>query len=70
MISEETLDQYRLSGTLVRVVRDASPDNDVYGFVVAWDDKEFLLRKRNRKVVKLSREYLIQPADEERPSLL
>jgi hypothetical protein len=70
MISEETLDRYRVNGTTVRVIRDADPDNDVLGIIVAWNDKEFLLRKRNRKVLKLSREYRIQPADEERPSLV
>ena len=36
MINEEQLDRYRVDGTLLRVVRDADPKNDVKGIVVAW----------------------------------
>lgn len=66
MVSDETLNEYRLNGVKVRVVRDALEDNDVEGMVVAWNDTHVLIRKKNRKVVSLSREYLYQPADEER----
>lgn len=66
MIDEEKLNEYRLGSTLIRVVRDAEPSNDVRGFVIAWDEKDVLIRKRNRKVVKLPRTYLYQPADEPR----
>lgn len=70
MISDEQLDLYRVEGIKVRVVRDADPANDVRGFVVAWDDSSVLIRKPNRRVVKLSREYLIQPADQPRPDFV
>lgn len=66
MITEEQLDQYRVEGTLLRVIRDIQPENDVKGIVVAWDDEHVLLRKRNRKIVKLDRSYTYQPFDEER----
>lgn len=67
MISEEQLDQYRVNGTQIRVIRDADPANDVTGIVVAWDDESVLIRKRNRRVVKLSRTYTFQPFEQERP---
>jgi hypothetical protein len=67
MISDEQLDRYRVEGTLLRVIRDASPDNDVRGIVVAWDDEYVLIRKRNKHVVKLKRNYRYQPDTEERP---
>lgn len=70
MISEEQLDIYRVEGILVRVVRDADQANDVRGFIVAWDDEVMVLRRRNRKVVKLSRNYTVLPASEPRPSML
>lgn len=70
MISDEQLDLYRVEGIKVRVVRDADPANDVRGFVVAWDDSSVLIRKPNRRVVKLSREYSIQPADQPRPDFV
>ncbi|UHA72656.1 hypothetical protein [Paenibacillus sp. 481] len=66
MISEEQLDEYRLAGTFVRVVRDTLQINDVRGFVVAWDDETVMIRKRSRRVVKLKRIYSIQPAAEPR----
>ena len=43
MISDDQLESLRQSGLKVRVVRDANPDNDVKGYVVAWDDKEVLI---------------------------
>jgi hypothetical protein len=70
MISEEQLDAYRLSGEKVRVVRDDIRDNDVRGIVIAWDDEHVLIRRPNRNVVKLSRNYLIQPSKEARRSPL
>ncbi|GIO69057.1 hypothetical protein NYE48_08415 [Paenibacillus sp. FSL M7-1455] len=66
MITDEQLNNYRLSGEMVRVVRDSLEENDVKGIVVAWDDNHVLIRRRNRKVVKLDRNYLFQPADEPR----
>jgi hypothetical protein len=67
MISEEQLDQYRVESTLLRVIRDVNPTNDVRGIVVAWDDESVLIRKKNRKVVKLARHYIYQPYEDERP---
>ncbi|TDF95901.1 hypothetical protein [Paenibacillus piri] len=61
MISEELLDQYRVEGTLLRVVRDADPKNDVKGIVVAWDDETVMIRKQNRRIVKLDRNHHYQP---------
>lgn len=66
MITDEQLDRFRLEGTLVRVVRDIDPANDVLGTVVAWDDRKVLIRKRNRRLVQLDRSYRYMPADEER----
>jgi hypothetical protein len=57
MVTADMLQQFRLSGARVRVRRDADPANDVLGIVVAWDEEMVLLRKANRKLVKLSREY-------------
>ncbi|MBN2984758.1 MULTISPECIES: hypothetical protein [Cohnella] len=68
MVSEETLDKYRVEGTKVRVVRDALEINDVTGIVVAWDDTHMLIRRPNRRVVKLSREYAIAEASAPRPT--
>lgn len=65
-MDERELDRYRIEGTKVRVVRDALEQNDVIGIVVAWDDDSILIRRPNRRVVKLSRSYRIQPADEPR----
>jgi len=66
MMEEAELDRFRVEGTFVRVIRDILEMNDVRGFVVAWDDEYVMIRKRNRRVVKLSRSYMIQPADEPR----
>jgi RNase P/RNase MRP subunit p29 len=57
---DEQLNEMRLSGKTIRVVRDAIPDNDLFGTVVAWDATHVILRKRNRKVVKVSKEYTFQ----------
>ncbi|MWV43767.1 hypothetical protein GRF59_08975 [Paenibacillus sp. HJL G12] len=66
MITDEQLNSYRLSGEMVRVVRDGIEDNDVKGIVVAWNDEQVMIRRRNRKVVKLDRKYIYQPFDEPR----
>ncbi|WP_276352679.1 hypothetical protein [Cohnella caldifontis] len=65
-MDEEQLDRWRMDGTKVRVVRDALEQNDVRGIVVAWDEESVLIRRPNRRVVKLSRSYRIQPANEPR----
>jgi len=70
MISDEQLDVFRVDGTFLRVVRDVNPENDVRGYVVAWDDESVLIRKRSRKVVKLRRSYVYQPYTEPRPAEL
>lgn len=57
MISDDQLDQLRVGGKTVLVRRDADPANDVKGIIVAWDDTTVLLRKQNRRVVKLDRSY-------------
>ena len=61
MISDEELDQFRVNGIKLRVIRDAEPSNDVKGIVVAWDEYSVLVRKQNRNVVKLDRGYVYQP---------
>ena len=67
MISDDELDKFRIDGTLVRVVRDADRANDVRGYVVAWDGESVLIRKRStRRLVKLDRRYVYQPASEPR----
>lgn len=70
MISEERLDGFRQSGETVRIVRDGLESNDVSGIVVAWDESSVMIRKPSRRVVKLSRTYLYQPATEQRRSPL
>lgn len=69
MISEEQLDEFRVSGETVRVVRDAIEKNDVVGIVVAWDESSVVVRRPNRRVVKLSRVHSYTPASEERVKL-
>lgn len=66
MISEEELDRFRQEGTRVRVERDSEPANDVRGIVVAWDGETVLLRKMNRKLLKLPRTYRYVPDTEPR----
>lgn len=70
MISDEELNALRLSGEKVRVVRDELESNDVKGIVVAWDDEQVLIRRQNRRVVKLDRHYSYQRFSEPRQSLL
>ncbi|MGG0822141.1 hypothetical protein ABE099_04625 [Paenibacillus turicensis] len=62
MISDEQLNEYRLSGEKVRVMRDSLPSNDVRGIVVAWNEEQVVIRRPNKNVVKLDRNYIIQPA--------
>lgn len=66
--SEEQLDGFRISGEKVRVVRDGMEQNDVIGTVVAWDEESVVIRKANRRVVKLSRSYVYEPASSPRSS--
>jgi hypothetical protein len=66
MISNEQLDHYRIEGTKLRVIRDADEANDVKGIVLAWDEGHVLIRKQNRKIVKLDRSYVYQPWEQER----
>ncbi|MEN1985110.1 hypothetical protein [Paenibacillus hubeiensis] len=70
MISDEELNALRLSGEKVRVVRDELESNDVKGIVVAWDDEQVLIRRQNRRVVKLDRRYSFQRFSEPRRSPL
>jgi hypothetical protein len=65
-LDEQQLDFFRVEGIKVRVIRDALEQNDVVGIVVAWDDASLLIRRPNRRVVKLDRSYRIQPADQPR----
>lgn len=67
MISDEQLDRYRIDGTLLRIVRDADPRNDIRGYVVAWNESSVAIRKRSRKLVQLDRKYVYQPYTESRP---
>jgi hypothetical protein len=69
MVTDDQLDRWRLDGTRVRVVRDALEMNDVIGYVVAWDDAHVLIRRPNRRVVKLARSYTFVPADAPRPEI-
>jgi len=46
VVSDDTLNEFRLDGVLVRVVRDACEENDVEGMVVAWSDTHVLIRKK------------------------
>ncbi|UUZ79924.1 hypothetical protein LJK88_33605 [Paenibacillus sp. P26] len=69
MITEEQLDTYRREGTMLRVIRDADPANDVKGIIVAWDDSFVLVRRPNRRVVKLDRKYRYMPFSEPRPEI-
>lgn len=66
MISDEQLDAYRVSGEKIRVVRDALESNDVKGIVLAWDESQVMVRRPNKRVVKLDRNYVYQPFSEPR----
>ena len=68
-MNDEQLNQYREEGTKIRIVRDALEQNDVVGIVVAWDDEYVLIRRPNRRVIKVKRGYSIQLASEPRPPL-
>ncbi|WIV20673.1 MULTISPECIES: hypothetical protein [Paenibacillus] len=68
MITDERLNELRESGERVRVVRDNLEVNDVVGIIVAWSDEQIMVRKRNRRIVKLDRNYLIQLESEPRQS--
>lgn len=68
MISDEQLDKYRIEGTSLLIRRDADPANDVKGIVVAWDETSVLIRKQNRRVVKLDRNYDYEPLEPEEPA--
>ena len=70
MITDEQLDAYRIAGTKIRVVRDALEINDVIGIVVAWDEQQVMIRRMNRRIVKLDRGYIFQPFEEERANIL
>lgn len=70
MISDEALNAYRVSGEKVRVIRDGLATNDVVGIVLAWDEQQVMIRRPNRRVVKLDRSYQIQPFSEPRPDML
>ncbi|PQP80186.1 hypothetical protein C0Q44_28855 [Paenibacillus sp. PCH8] len=70
MISDTELDTLRLSGDKVRVVRDELESNDVTGIVVAWDGEQVLIRRQNRRVVKLDRRYRYQLFSEPRQNPL
>lgn len=68
MVSEELLNQFRLDGVKVRVIRDADPVNDVKGYVMAWNDHQVMIKKLNKKVLKLDRHYRYQPWEAPRDS--
>lgn len=70
MISDEQLNEYRISGEKIRVVRDGLESNDVKGIVLAWDDTQVMVRRPNRRVVKLDRNYIFQPFSEPRADVL
>jgi hypothetical protein len=65
-MDDDQLDHYRIEGTKVRVVRDYLEQNDVVGIVLAWDDEHLLIRRPNRRVVKVKRGYELQLASEPR----
>lgn len=69
MIADDELNAYRVDGTRIRVERDSLPQNDVTGVVVAWDEEMVLVRKPNKRLLKLSRSYRYRPATEPRSEL-
>ncbi|KGE16507.1 hypothetical protein [Paenibacillus wynnii] len=70
MISDEQLNEYRISGEKIRVVRDGLESNDIKGIVLAWDETQVMIRRPNRRVVKLDRNYIFQPFTEPRADVL
>lgn len=69
MVSNEQLNEWRIQANKIRVIRDADESNDIKGIVVAWNDETVIIRKQNRKVVKLPRSYLYQPIELERSDI-
>lgn len=69
MLSDEQLNAYRDAGIRMRVIRDNNEQNDVKGIVVAWNDDTVMIRKQNRRVVQLPRNYAMIPLDQERPTI-
>lgn len=65
--SDLRLNEWRQSGELVRVIRDSNEINDVIGRVVAWDEDIVLIRKFNKRMVKVKRDYRIEPFTALRP---
>jgi len=63
MISEEQLDEYRVNGVRVQVRHQVDSDGvrDIKGIVVAWDDETVLIRKQNRKIVRVPRTAGFEP---------
>ncbi len=47
-------------------MRDGLESNDVVGIVLAWDEEQVLIRRQNRRVVKLDRSYTYQSFSEPR----
>lgn len=68
MLTDDQLNELRESGERIRVVRDDLEINDVVGIIVAWSDEQIMVRKRNRRIVKLDRNYSIQLYSEPRIS--
>lgn len=66
MISDEQFNEWRVQAIKIRVIRDADEANDIKGIVVAWNEDTVIIRKQNRKVVKLPRSYKYQPYELER----
>lgn len=66
MISDEQFNEWRVEAIKIRVIRDADEANDIKGIVVAWNEDTVIIRKQNRKVVKLPRSYKYQPYELER----
>jgi ribosome maturation factor RimP len=68
-MNDEQFNRFREEGTKIRIVRDAMEQNDVVGIVVAWDDEYVLIRRPNRRVIKIKRGYPIQLASEPRRTM-
>jgi RNase P/RNase MRP subunit p29 len=68
MISDDQLNEWRIQANKIRVIRDSIEANDIKGIVVAWDEDTVIIRKQNRKVVKLPRSYKYQPFELDRGS--
>jgi RNase P/RNase MRP subunit p29 len=66
MLTDDQLNEYRVEGTKVRIIRDNIEANDVKGIVVAWNEQSIIIRKQNRKVIEVPRHYVCQPLTEQR----